>query len=105
VIKVVVAYVDQDAFRAIREDLNQHGFRSFSVIDAGGVTPDQFVAPHFRGTPHTQGLQGKLRLEIVVGEGQVDEIKQIVFRHETKRSFLFVMDVEQAFPEDLVLGD
>ena len=103
-IKVIVAYIDQDAFSAVNDDFKAIGIESMSVMDAGGVSLDKFVAPHFRGTPHTQGLQGKLRLELVVGEEHVDQVREIVFRHETKRSFMFVTGVEQAFPEDLVRG-
>jgi len=102
VIKVVVAYIDQDAFGAIRDDLRAVGIESMSVSDSGGVSLDQFAAPHFRGSPHTQGLQGKLRLEVVVGAELVDQVKQIVFKHETRRSFMFVLAVDQAYPEDLV---
>jgi nitrogen regulatory protein PII len=105
VIKVVVAYIDQEAFGPIREELNDYGIDSMSVLDAGGVSLDRFVAPHFRGSPHTQGLHGKLRLEVVVGEQHVERVREIVFRHETRRSFMFVTGVEQAYPEDLVRLD
>lgn len=104
-IKVVVAYVDQEAFAQIRDDLNEYGIVSFSVVDAGGVSLDRFVAPHFRGSPHTQGLQGKLRLEVVVGEDHVEKVREIVFRNESKRSFMFVMAVEEAVPQEFTKGD
>jgi nitrogen regulatory protein PII len=105
VIKVVVAYIDQDAFAPIREDLAARGIVSMSVVDAGGVSLERFAAPHFRGSPHTQGLQGKLRLEVVVGAEHVEEVKEVVFQHETRRSFMFVTAVEDAYPENLVKLD
>jgi nitrogen regulatory protein PII len=105
VIKVVVAYIDQNAFGAIRQDLEAIGIDSMSVADSGGVGPDEFAAPHFRGSPHTQGLQGKLRLELVVGEQHIDQVREIIFSHETRRSFMFVMGVEHVYPEDFVKND
>ena len=104
-IKVVVAYIDQDAFGAIRQELLEIGIESLSVMDSGGASLDKFVAPHFRGSPHTQGLQGKLRLEVVVGDSLVDQVREIVFRNETRRSFMFVGNVEHAYPENLVKTD
>jgi nitrogen regulatory protein PII len=102
VIKVVVAYIDQDAFGAVRQELLEIGIESMSVMDSGGVSLEKFVAPHFRGSPHTQGLHGKLRLEVVVGDQIVDQVREIVFRHESRRSFMFVGNVEHAYPESLV---
>jgi nitrogen regulatory protein PII len=104
-IKVVMAYIDQEMFGAIREELASYGIVSFSVVNAGGVSEDEFVAPHFRGSPHTQNLAGKLRLECVVGAEHVEDIKATIFKHETKRSFMFVMNVESASPAELVRSD
>jgi nitrogen regulatory protein PII len=105
VIKLIVAYIDQDAFAPVREELRGIGIESMSVSDSGGVSTEKFAAPHFRGSPHTQGLQGKLRLEVVVGEDHVDQVREIVFKHETRHSFMFVTSVEQAYPESFVKTD
>jgi nitrogen regulatory protein PII len=104
-IKVVVAYIDQDAFDPIRKDLNDYGIESMSVVEAGGASGDRFVAPHFRGSPHTQQLSGKLRLECVVGADHVEHVKETILRHETNRTFVFVLNVEDATPANLVRSD
>jgi hypothetical protein len=31
-------------------------------------------------------------------------VREVIFEHETRRSFMFVMAVEAACPEDLVVG-
>jgi nitrogen regulatory protein PII len=105
VIKVVVAYVDAVAFDAIRSELGEHGIVSLSVAAAGGASPERFVAPNYRGTPHTLDLHGKLRVELVVGADHVDIVREIIFRNEQRRSFMFVMPVEAAYPDELVRSD
>lgn len=104
-LKVIVAYIDSDTFEPIRRDLADYGIQSTSAIAAGGASQDKFVAPHYRGSAQLQHLAEKLRFECVVGASHVEAVKEIVFRHEGKRSFIFVMDVEQAVPEDLILAD
>ena len=103
VIKLVVAYIDADVFVSIRKDLASLGIDSFSVVAAGGVSSDAFVSPHFTGTPHTQNLASKLRLECVVGADLVATVKETIFSHVGKRSFLFVMNVEEVHPEETVV--
>jgi nitrogen regulatory protein PII len=103
VIKVVVAYIDADVFVAIRKDLAAHGIVSISVAVSGGASTDAFVSPHFSGTPHTHNLAAKLRLEAVVGADLVATVKEIIFAHEGKRSFLFVMSVDEVHPEESVV--
>jgi nitrogen regulatory protein PII len=105
VIKVVVAYIDSDTFEPIRQDLTAYGIVSMSAIAAGGVSEDRFVAPNYHGTPQTLHLAEKLRLECVVGASHVQAVKEAIFRHESRRSFVFVQDVSDATPEDLVLAD
>ena len=104
-LKVVVAYVDSDKFEPIRRDLASHGIVSISAIAAGGASPDQFVAPHYRGSPQTLNLAEKIRIECVVGASHVQSVKDTIVEHEGKRSFLFVMGVEEAFPPDSVMAD
>ena len=102
-IKVVVAYVDAENFERIRHDLADAGISSFSVAAAGGASTDTFVAAHFRGTPHTQNLAEKLRLEVVVGADHVEDVKRTILARETRRPFLYVHAVEEVVPADTVL--
>jgi nitrogen regulatory protein PII len=106
--KVVVAYVDTDRFEVIRKDLVACGITHASAIAAGGVTEHsghEFVAPHYTGSNQTKYLGEKIRLEVVVGASHVEDVKRIVFEHVGKRSFLYVMAVEEALPLDLVAED
>jgi nitrogen regulatory protein PII len=105
VIKVVIAYIDADQFPHIRKDLALMGITSMSAIAAGGASTDSFVAPHYRGTPHTDDLAEKIRMECVVGTSHVHAVKEAILRHEGRRTFLFVMNVEEATPEETVRLD
>ena len=104
-IKVVIAYIDSDKFEAIRKDLAAYGIPYASAMAAGGVSADRFVAPHYGGTPHTQQLAQKIRLECVVGASHVKPVTETIFKHEGRRSFVFVMNVEAAMPEEFVVAD
>ena len=104
-LKVVVAYIDSNVFEPIRQDLATHGITSLSAIAAGGASVDRFVAPHYRGSAQTQHLAEKLRLECVVGESHLQSVKDTIFSHEGRRTFLFVMSVDEAIPEDSVMTE
>src|SRR5262249_47274095 len=104
-LKVVIAYIDSDTFEPIRQDLAAYGIASISAIAAGGASEERFVAPHYRGSAQVQHLAEKLRLECVIGASHLQVVKETIFRHEGRKSFMFVMDVEEAFPEESVIAD
>lgn len=104
-IKVVIAYIDSDKFEPIRQDLAAYGITHASAIAAGGASEDRFVAPHYRGSPQTLNLAEKIRIECVVGASHVQPVKEMIFKHEGRRSFMFVMNVEEALPEKFVMAD
>jgi nitrogen regulatory protein PII len=104
-LKVVVAYIDANMFEPIRRDLTAYGIASISAIAAGGASEERFVAPNYHGSPHTQHLAEKLRVECVVGTSHLQAVKDVIFRHEGRRSFLFVLNVEEASPMDSVMAD
>jgi nitrogen regulatory protein PII len=105
VLKVVVAYIDSDMFERIRRDLAAYGIPSISAITAGGASEERFVAPNYQGSAHAGHLAEKLRLECVVGASHLQAVKDTIFSHVGRRTFLFVMSVEEATPEDSVLAD
>jgi nitrogen regulatory protein PII len=104
-LKVVIAYIDSDTFEPIRQDLAAQGIGSISAIAAGGASEERFVAPHYRGSAQVQHLAEKLRLECVIGASHLQMVKDTIFRHEGRKTFLFVLDVEEALPEELVIPD
>jgi nitrogen regulatory protein PII len=105
VIKVVIAYIDSDKFETIRRELADYGITYISAIAAGGASEDSFVAPNYHGSPQTLHLAEKIRLECVVGATHVKAVTEMIFKHEAKRSFVFVMNVEEAIPEEFVMSD
>jgi nitrogen regulatory protein PII len=104
-IKVVVAYIDSVTFEPIRRDLASYGITSMSAMAAGGASEERFVAPHYRGSPQALHLAEKIRLECVVGASHVQAVKDTVFKHEGRKSFLFVLNVEEAMPEEPIMPD
>ncbi|HYZ27536.1 MAG TPA: P-II family nitrogen regulator [Thermoleophilaceae bacterium] len=104
--KVVIAYVDAEMFEPIRKELVAQGVLSISAMSSGGSSPDQFVAPHYRGTVQTYHLAEKLRLECVVGASHADAVMETIRAHEGRRpTFAFVMDVPQVSRVDSILVD
>src|SRR4051794_29870978 len=96
--KMVVGYVESDAFEGIREELLALGFVSMSVSEASGSLPEPVVAGTYRGVTIERHLRPKARLECVVGDEHAQTIVDTVLRHAPERSFVFVVPVESAHP-------
>ena len=103
--KMVVGYIEPEAFEPIREELLDLGFLSISSTDANGTVPEATVAGQYRGVTIERHSRPKARLECIVGEEHVPEVKETVFRHAAERSFLFVVPVEDAYPTKTVKLD
>ena len=100
--KVVVAYIDREAFEPIREDLLELGFPSLSVNDASGSIPEATVSGSYRGASVESHSRPKARVECVVGDENVTVVMDTVLKHAGDRSFVFVVPVEQAYPTDTI---
>lgn len=103
--KMVVGYIEREAFEPIREDLLELGFLSISSIDASGSVPEATVAGQYRGVAIERHARPKARLECVVGADHVSTVKETVLKHAPERSFLFVVPVEDAYPTETVKLD
>jgi nitrogen regulatory protein PII len=100
--KMVVAYVEPQRFDEIREDLLGLGFVSISVLSASGSTPEATVTGSYRGAKLEQHLRPKARIEAVVADDAVATVVDAIVKAGGERTFVTVMAVEEAHPEELV---
>ena len=103
--KMVVGYVDPDRFEAIREALLGLGFPSLSALSASGTVPEATVTTTYRGATMEQHSRAKARLECVVGDEHATTMVDTILAEGGDRTFVFVVPVESAFPEDTVKLD
>jgi len=103
--KMVVGYVDPDRFEAIREVLLGLGFPSLSALSASGTVPEATVTTTYRGATMEQHSRAKARLECVVGDDHATTMVDTILAEGGDRTFVFVVPVESAFPEDTVKLD
>jgi nitrogen regulatory protein PII len=100
--KMVVAYVDPERFEEIREELLSLGFLSISVLSANGSTPESVVSGTYRGAKLERHLRPKTRIEAVVADDASSTVVEAILRTGGERTFVTVMAVEEAHPEELV---
>jgi len=103
--KMVVGYVDPDRFEVIREALLGLGFPSLSALSASGTVPEATVTTTYRGAKMEQHSRAKARLECVVGDDYATTMVDTILAEGGDRTFVFVVPVESAFPEDTIKLD
>jgi nitrogen regulatory protein P-II 2 len=100
--KMVVAYVDPERFEAIREALLGLGFPSLSALSAAGTVPEAIVSATYRGASVERHSRPKARLECIVGADHASTVVETVLQEGGERTFVFVVAVESAYPEDTI---
>ncbi len=98
--KKIEAFIRHEAFDAIRDQLDSMGIPSMSVSEVKGSGRQKGYTESYRGARTTIFLRPKLKLEIVVDDGDVDRTIDTIMRHaqtgEAGDGKIFVFDVEQA---------
>ena len=98
--KMLVAYIRHEAFEPIRAELLDAGFPSLTITDVKGSGRQRGITEHYRGAELAIHLRPKLRLEIVVEDGDVDIVKSVILRHARTGAVgdgkLFLLPVEGA---------
>jgi nitrogen regulatory protein PII len=98
--KMVVAYVRHEAFEPIRQDLLEAGFPSLSISEVKGSGRQKGITEHYRGSEIAIHLRPKLKIEIVVDDGDKSLIVETILRHARTGSVgdgkVFVLPVEEA---------
>jgi nitrogen regulatory protein PII len=100
--KLVTAYVDPHSFEGIRQALVDLGFPSLSAISAAGTAPEATVTTTYRGATTESHSRAKARLECVVGDEHASTVVDTVLAEGDDRAFVFVVNVESAYPVETV---
>jgi nitrogen regulatory protein P-II 1 len=100
--KLVVGYIAPERFEGIREALLALGFPSLSALNAAGTSPEPALTTVYRGTQTEQHSRAKSRLECVVGDEHASTVVETVLEHGGERTFVYVVDVESAYPVDTI---
>lgn len=99
--KLVVAYIRQEAFEPIRTELLELGFPSLTISDVKGSGRQRGISHPYRGARLTNYMRPKLKLECVVSDGDVQTVVDAVLKHARTGNVgdgkLFVLPVEQAY--------
>ena len=98
--KMLVAYIRHEAFEPIRVDLLDAGLPSISISEVKGSGRQKGVVEHYRGSEIVMHLRPKLKLEVVVDDGDVSVVTDTILRHARTGNVgdgkIFVIPVEDA---------
>jgi nitrogen regulatory protein PII len=98
--KKIEAFIRHEAFEPIRIELLEKGIPSLSVGQYRGSGRQKGITEHYRGSELTIHLRPKMKLEIVVDDGEVAVVKEAILKHartgEIGDGKIFVIPVEEA---------
>ena len=98
--KKVEAFIRHEAFEPIRAELLEKGFPSLSIAEVKGSGRQKGVVEHYRGSTLTVNVRPKLKLEVVVDDGDKPVVVETILRHartgEIGDGKIFVVPVEEA---------
>jgi nitrogen regulatory protein PII len=98
--KMITAYIRHEAFEPIRAELLEKGFPSLSIGEVKGSGRQKGVVEHYRGSTLTVNVRPKLKLEVVVDDGDKPVVVETILRHartgEIGDGKIFVSPVEEA---------
>jgi nitrogen regulatory protein PII len=99
-VKKIEAFIRHEAFEPIRSELLDRGFPSLSVSDVKGSGRQKGLVEAYRGSSLTVSVRPKLKLEVVVGDGDTEMVVETIIRHarsgEMGDGKIFVLPVEEA---------
>jgi len=98
--KKIEAFIRHESFEPIRMDLLEKGFPSLSIAQYRGSGRQKGITEHYRGSELTIHLRPKMKLEIVVGDGDVGIVVETILKHartgEIGDGKIFILPVEDA---------
>ena len=98
--KKIEAFIRHEAFEPIRNELLGLGFPSLTITEVKGSGRQKGITEHYRGSELTIHLRPKMKLEIVVGDGDVGLVTEAILKHarsgEVGDGKIFVLPVEDA---------
>jgi nitrogen regulatory protein P-II 1 len=99
-VKKIEAFIRHEAFEPIRSELLDRGFPSLSVSEVKGSGRQKGLVEAYRGSSLTVSVRPKLKLEVVVDDGDTRTVVETIVRHarsgEIGDGKIFVLPVDQA---------
>ena len=99
--KKVEAFIRHEAFEPIRMELLTLGFPSLSISEVKGSGRQKGITERYRGAELTNYLRPKIKIECVVGDGDVQTIVETVLKHGRTGAIgdgkVFVLGVEESY--------
>jgi nitrogen regulatory protein P-II 1 len=99
-VKKIEAFIRHEAFEPIRSELLDKGFPSLSICEVKGSGRQKGLVETYRGSSLTVTVRPKLKLEVVVSDGDTRTVVETIFRHarsgEVGDGKIFVLPVEEA---------
>jgi len=99
-LKKIEAFIRHEAFEPIRTELLEKGIPSISILEAKGSGRQKGIVETYRGSTVTVNVRPKVKLEIVVADGEKDLVVETILRHarsgEIGDGKIFVIPVEEA---------
>jgi nitrogen regulatory protein PII len=98
-LKKIEAFIRRQAFEPIRSELLDKGFPSLSISEAKGSGRQKGPVEAYRGSSLTVSVGPKLKLEVVVDDGDTGRVVEAIIRHarsgEIRDGKIFVLPVEE----------
>ncbi|MGA9373147.1 MAG: P-II family nitrogen regulator [Solirubrobacterales bacterium] len=98
--KKIEAFIRHEAFEPIRSELLDKGFPSLSISEVKGSGRQKGLVEAYRGSSLTVSVRPKLKLEVVVDDGDAGPVVETIIRHarsgEVGDGKIFVLPVEEA---------
>ncbi len=98
--KKIEAFIRHEAFEPIRSELLDRGFPSLSISEVKGSGRQKGLVEAYRGSSLTVSVRPKLKLEVVVADGDTRTVVETIIRHarsgEIGDGKIFVLPVEEA---------
>jgi nitrogen regulatory protein PII len=98
--KKVEAFIRHEAFEPIRAELLDKGLPSLSILEAKGSGRQRGMVERYRGSSLTVNVRPKLKLEVVVEDGDKATVVEAILKHartgDAGDGKIFVLPVEEA---------
>jgi nitrogen regulatory protein PII len=99
-VKKIEAFIRHEAFEPIRSELLDKGFPSVSISEVKGSGRQKGLVEAYRGSSPTVSVRPKLKLEVVISDGDAGAVVETIIRHarsgEIGDGKIFVIPVEEA---------